>query len=240
MGYEQTELNRRLARNSADAASDYATAAVAAYAHMAQQTMNFWLDALHPRRPEPQPRSWYRPPADVARRTAPLGSVASAQTPFAWMGLAAWAPWMAGKGDVQRGFFPLHPFAAHPLAAWQRNAVAPMLSNPMPDPFTLWLRAWPLQGPPAAWPMAFALLVAGWPREVAYPTARANLAVMDAVQTAGKVVDETFSSYRTDNGFATAQVQISFEKAASTAASGVFAMVMLAPLASMVAAPPTA
>ena len=36
-----------------------------------------------------------------------------------------------------------------------------------PNPFMMWMRAWPLEGSPAAWPMAFAFMGFGMPRTVA-------------------------------------------------------------------------
>ncbi len=89
--------------------------------------------------------------------------------------------------------------------------------TPMFDPFSLWMKAWPLQGNPAAWPMAFMMMGMGVSRSVAYPLAEANTAAMDAAEAAGRAVDETFSRYRSDGGHASAQLRIQSSKAIAAA-----------------------
>lgn len=84
------------------------------------------------------------------------------------------------------------------------------------NPFNLWMKAWPLQGNPVAWPMAFMLMGMGMSRSVAYPLAEANTAAMDVVHTAVQAADETFSRYRSDSGHATAQIRIKSSKAIAT------------------------
>ena len=53
------------------------------------------------------------------------------------------------------------------------------------------------RGSPAAWPMAFMMVAAGVPRNVAWPTAEANAAAIEAADIARRSWD-TFSTYRTD------------------------------------------
>jgi hypothetical protein len=82
---------------------------------------------------------------------------------------------------------------------------------PSPDPFaganamfSAWLGMFPCAAPPAAWPMAFMMMASGVPRSVAWPTAEANIAVMDAAEVATASVHKVLSSYRTDGGHAVA------------------------------------
>lgn len=218
------DLNRRMVRSGADAAADCTTAAVAAYAHMAQQTMSYWMNAFQVVQPEPEPKSWYRPPADsTAGREAARRRLATLDTtpkPFDWAMWPQWflAAWMPSLNSPWTYWSWPHPLM---LAGETRRA--------MPDPFSLWLRAWPLQGPPASWPMAFAMLGAGWPREVAYPAARANLAMTDVAKTATEAVDAAFSSYRTENGYATAQIRMSLDKKAVAVAVAPVGAALMAP-----------
>jgi hypothetical protein len=75
-------------------------------------------------------------------------------------------------------------------------------NSPMFAPARAWLGLFPLQGNPASWPMAYAMMSAGVPRAVALPTAEANIAAMDAAQLAQQSISKTFSSYRSDSGHA--------------------------------------
>lgn len=194
---QASDATVRIARSSAEAASGYATAAFAAYADLAAQTMNFWaqaFDAMVPK-PEPEPRSWYRRPADVA---APEPRRSAAPTFPAWPMLPMTMP---GFGAFGPGTNPFASTTRSPMDMWQT-----------------WFKMWPLQGPPACWPMAFAMMGAGLSREVAYPTARANVAMMDAMATAAEAVAAPYSSYRSESGYASAQIMIKGTKAAAAVA----------------------
>lgn len=174
------DASLKIARLSTEAARNYADAAFAAYANFASQSMTMWakaLDSLVPK-PEPEPRSWYRPPA---RESAP--PAASFGFGFAAFG------WPAQPTASTRASLPAT--MPTPLEAWQA-----------------WMRMWPMQGSPASWPMAFLLMQAGWPREVAYPTAMGNVAMMQAVGTAAEIANQTFSSYQSDGGHASAHVRM--------------------------------
>ena len=212
---QASDATMRIARSSSEAATGYASAAFAAYADMASQTMNFWaktIDSMIPK-PEPEPRSWYRPPSDAAR--APERRAAFP----AWPMMPPAMPGFAGFNMFGPSAGAANPFAPSMFGPGHRS--------PM-DMWQAWFRMWPLQGPPACWPMAFAMMGAGWSREVAYPTARANVAAMDAVATAVEVARQPFSSYRADSGYASAQIVIGGSKAASTVAVPVGAA-LLAP-----------
>ncbi len=60
----------------------------------------------------------------------------------------------------------------------------------------------PIAASPAVWPMAFMLMSAGVPRSVAWPTAEANAAVMEAADVAAVSVKQVFASYQTPGGHA--------------------------------------
>ena len=79
-------------------------------------------------------------------------------------------------------------------------------NSPMFAPVRAWWSLFPLEGNPASWPMAHAMMTAGMPRSVALPTAEANLAAMDAAQVATASMDRALSAYRTESGFAVSQV----------------------------------
>ena len=50
--------------------------------------------------------------------------------------------------------------------------------------------------------MAFMMMSSGVPHSVAWPTAEANAAVMDAADAATQSIKQVFASYRTDGGHA--------------------------------------
>lgn len=79
-------------------------------------------------------------------------------------------------------------------------------ASPMFAPVRAWWSLFPLQGNPASWPMAYAMMSAGVPRAVALPTAEANVAALDAADAATTSIDRAFSSYRSESGFAVAQI----------------------------------
>lgn len=101
--------------------------------------------------------------------------------------------------------------ASPPAAAW--FGWPQPANTAFPNPFEFWMRAWPPQGNLFAWPMAAAMMGAGWPRDVAYPAAAANLAAMDAVSAATDAANKVFSTYRSEGGHATAQVLFRTDKA---------------------------
>lgn len=108
----------RFLKSWSDATFGYATAANAAYAQLAEQSMEFWRSAFMaalPGAPEEEPRSWYRHP-DRPRPSALTGY--PMLPAFAWMSptagkqAEAWAmlwtaPW---RRDM--------PLGAWPMAFW--------------------------------------------------------------------------------------------------------------------------
>jgi hypothetical protein len=71
---------------------------------------------------------------------------------------------------------------------------------------TAWWSLFPLKGNPASWPMAYTMMTAGVPRDVALPAAEANIAAMEAAGIAKQTLDNVFSTYRSDSGYATSQI----------------------------------
>jgi len=92
---------------------------------------------------------------------------------------------------------PPQSFAPSPYAFTGSSAAA--------NPFAAWLGMFPFAAPSAAWPMACMFMASGMPRSVAWPTAEANVAAMEAVDVARVSVRKAFASYRTDGGHANAQ-----------------------------------
>jgi len=175
MDHVQSDLSQRFARSCATAAFGYARAASAAYAALADQTLDFWSRAAgSDMRNEDGPSrlqlvSGPRPYRSAV--TAPVVSTAAPSTPLDFVRMTnAWA------------------------------------ASPMFAPIRAWWGLFPLEGNPVSWPMAYAMMSAGVPRAVAMPAAEANVAAMDAADAATQSIDRAFSSYRSDSGFAVAQV----------------------------------
>lgn len=139
----------------------YLTATNAAYSAMAEEIFSFWnqaFEAFLPEPEKPQPKSWYVEPA-------PIKSTAASAD-------AAWSrmlPWMRIDVAAKPGGTPLpaaddDPFS---MSAWMQAPLASWMELAKPQTAM-------------ACPMAFAMMSAGIPRAVAWPTARANVAAMDA------------------------------------------------------------
>jgi hypothetical protein len=95
--------------------------------------------------------------------------------------------------------------AAPPPPLWPFPWAAPMF-QPAPSaysgltPYEAWFAMFPFAAPSPAWPLAFMLIASGVPRTVAWPTAEANVAAMDAADAAAVSVQKVFGGYRTDGG----------------------------------------
>ncbi|MFA5952409.1 MAG: hypothetical protein WC807_19245 [Hyphomicrobium sp.] len=92
---------------------------------------------------------------------------------------------------------------------------------------TAWWSLFPLQGNPASWPMAYTMMTAGVPRDVALPTAEANIAAMEAAEIAKQTLENVFSTYRSDSGYATSQIIGPRSTIGSAAAFASLATVMM-------------
>ena len=109
------------------------------------------------------------------------------------------------------------PTPSHPALSVFGFPAAGVMPQTLFNPFALWMKAWPLQGNPASWPLAFTMMGMGMPRSVAYPLAQANTAAIEAANSASKVVNESFSAYRSDGGHASTHVLVQTAKVATTA-----------------------
>lgn len=178
MDHVHSELSQRFAKSYATAAFGYARAASAAYAVLADQTLDFWSTAARAgvQQAEEPDRS---PRLQLVTGPRPYRSaVASPATAPAPM--------------------PMPLDFVRMTNAWA--------ASPMFAPMRAWWGMFPLEGNPAGWPMAYAMMTAGVPRAVAMPTAEANVAAMDAAEAAKASIDHTFSTYRSESGFAVSQI----------------------------------
>ena len=195
MHHVDTELTARFAKSYTTAAFGYARAASAAYAVLADQTLDFWSQAT-----KGTSRSDAFTPSKPYLITGPR-PYRSAYTPE------------AAAVPVPLDFFRISD-------AWA--------SSPMFAPMRAWWGLFPLEGNPACWPMAYAMMTAGVPRSVALPAAEANMAAIDAAEGAPTSIDRAFSSYRSESGFAVAQV---------ISPKAVLSAMLLAPFASSMKLP---
>lgn len=149
------------------------TATGAAYAAMADQAFAFWNEAFQAVIPEPskpQPKSWYVEPAPAKCGVAE-----------AWPGLLPWM-WMdiGAVGSVKPRAVDNDPFS---ISAWVEAPVASWLELTKPQTAM-------------ACPMAFGMISAGIPPAVAWPTARANVAAMDACSVVAQSVQTAIENYQ--------------------------------------------
>jgi hypothetical protein len=170
-------LQERFTRRCTDAAFGYTAATTAAYATFAEQVLNFWADVLAPPKQSETASPAWGWPAPARRETPPMPFA-----PFFW----AAAPQRSDRHAA--GF----PFAGFPFAG------SPFAIGASPSPMQAWFDMW--AAPPASWPMAFMMIASGMPRSVAWPTAEANAAVMDAADAAAVSVRQAFASYRSEGG----------------------------------------
>lgn len=178
MVHLDSDLSRRFAKSYATAAFGYARAASAAYAALADQTLDFWASR----------NAALSNGATGDERTDPVSFI-SGPRPYR----SAYTP------PTERAV------PAPPAVDFMRITQA-WAASPMFAPVRAWWGLFPLEGNPASWPMAHAMMTAGVPRSVALPAAEANLAAMDAAQVATASVDRAFSAYRSESGFAVSQI----------------------------------
>lgn len=182
------QAQTRINKCCSDAAFGYFTAAGAAYAAFAEQAVGYWGEMMKASMPTPapkKPKSWYVPPPEVSSATN------RASTPVdAW---ACMMPWMSGPMSAMTAM----PSGANDtlmgFPAWMWGPLAPWVA--MSDPRTA-----------MAWPMACGMMAVGVPKTVAWPTAQANVAAMDALNTAAKSVETAVVSYRSSGGHAVARI----------------------------------
>jgi hypothetical protein len=170
------KVQERFTRRCTDAAFGYGEATTAAYAAFAGHVLDFWAGVLSPES-KPKPA----PTAwgwPVRQEPMPLPFA-----PFMW----------AGAPSMRAMTLTPFPFAAFPFASGQQ-------------PFQAWLGLFPFASAPAAWPMAFMMIASGMPSSVAWPTAEANVAAIDAAGAAAVTVRQAFASYRSEGGHTLRQI----------------------------------
>lgn len=202
-------LQERFARRCTDAAFGYTAAATAAYAAFADQVFSFWADVFATPEQKSKPKtatSAFGFPVPVPARQEPSSNPFM---PFFWP--------MVPQPQSTWTSFPLagFPLSAFPMPGFPFAAPASQSHHPSAyqNPFQVWLGMFPMPAsmtasmpPPMApsmiWPMAFMMIASGVPRSVAWPTAEANAAALDAADAAAVTVRQVFSRYHTDGGHA--------------------------------------
>jgi hypothetical protein len=198
------DLQQRFASKCADAAFGYSAASTAAYAAMADQVLNFWSSVLQPQAQEPQraltPWSW---PVPMLPPSPPPAPQFNPFNPFDWMLPAPPPPKPAASA------FPTNPWEAMAafaeamsgtLSAMSALPVRPLA--PATNPMAAWLTTLPFASTPASWPMAYVMMSSGVPHAVAWPTAEANAAVLEAADAAARSIKKVFASYQAEGGHA--------------------------------------
>lgn len=203
------DLQKRFAQHCTDAAFGYSAATTAAYGAFADQVLNFWSGVLQPEAPKPAPNPW---PWALPMPSLPKAAAPAPANPFAWMlpalpeppapkapslptnpweAMAAFAEAMSGTLSAMSAT-PVKPIAgpANPMTAW-------LTMFPFAAPFGA-----PFAAPAAAWPMAMVMMSSGVPHAIAWPTAEANVAVLDAAEVARRSMKAAFASYQSEGGHA--------------------------------------
>ncbi len=196
------DLQQRFASRCTDAALGYSAASTAAYAAFADQVLNFWSAVLQPPAAKPPPASqlwnWPVPMAPPAP-PAPVQSLQPIRLDAAG----------AASAQTRRGRAADQSVGGH-VGVRQRHERRPQRHERH-------------AGPPAraghqshgrladdiAVRLGAGLLadglhddVSGVPHTVAWPTAEANAAVLDAADAATQSIKKVFASYHTEGGHA--------------------------------------
>lgn len=167
----------RIARGCNEASIGYAAAATAAYTQMASSVLDFWCTALS---------GLTEDPADSDAEKAPASrAVATSEPPFG-MSMADWSP---------MSWFDPRRFEA----MWRMDPTTPPATAMMAMANTV-----PLRGTSTSWGMAQVMIDSGVPRAIAWPTAEANAAALDAADAASNGFRTVIASYHSDSGYATA------------------------------------
>lgn len=198
----------------------YAEAAAAMWWGAANESIDTCgriVKAAVPVDPDAKPKSWFNPNAHLQNAYVPqvAPQVAAGLTAvMPWLGMFQQTPAARPSPDLMN---PANWFAGWPLNGALNGPMSGPLNGPMNgptnlfgsplpmvSPFEVWLDMFPVRGGPAAWPMAFFMLSAGIPKAVAWPTAAANAAMMEAAEVATGQMHGAYASYRSDGGHASA------------------------------------
>jgi hypothetical protein len=205
------DLQQKFARRCADAAFGYQAASTAACAAFTDQVLSFWSGVLQPPPPPPPKREldlWRWPVPMAPSRPAlatPAPSASPFFNPFAWM--VPQEPPPPPKPAVPA--LPGNPWEAMAqFAGVMSDALSSMTSMQVKpvatpsNPMSAWLALFPFAPPTSAWPMAFMMMSQGVPHAIAWPTAEANAAVLDAADVARQSIKQVFASYQSEGGYA--------------------------------------
>jgi hypothetical protein len=201
------ELQKRFASRCTDAALGYSAASTAAYAAFADQVLNFWSAVLQPPAAKPQPGSqlwnWPVPMVPMAPPAPPPPTPQfNPFNPFDWM-LPAPPPKPPAPALPTNPWEAMSAFAnvmSGTLSAMSSTPVRPVANAA--NPMAAWLTTLPFASAPASWPMALMMMSSGVPHTVAWPTAEANAAVLDAADAATQSIKKVFASYHSEGGHA--------------------------------------
>jgi hypothetical protein len=164
----------KIAKGCTDAGLGYAQAATAAYSQMGTQAFDFWFQAMDG--------------ISAGLDSTPARKASVPATPK--------------SPDLPFGFSPTDwmPFPFFE----PRRMEAVMTADPSYNPFGFFMALMgtvPLRGQPASWPYAQAMINAGVPREVAWPTAEANAAVIGAAEAATLGFQKVLVACQSGSGF---------------------------------------
>jgi hypothetical protein len=140
-------------------------------------------------------------------------------TALPWASIWGSNPWLGGDTAMAKASNPfLAPFASTmPWVEifWRQSAeVMPVTQSawgsfPQANPAMMFGPFWNWAASPWAYmqtPITAMMMSAGFPYDVASPSAKASTAALDAADAARKQMDNVFSAYRTDGGHAAAQL----------------------------------
>ena len=167
---------QKFVRGCTQAAAGYAAAATAAYTDLASQALDFWSTALSGLGEAPAPAH----DGEVIEVTK---TEWHPEPPFG-MALSDWC-----------AFHWLDPRRFETML--QLNSTTPPFAAMM-----AFANVMPLRGSSASWPFAQVMIESGVPRAVAWPTAEANAAVLEAADLASRDMRQVLANYHTENGFA--------------------------------------
>jgi hypothetical protein len=175
-----SEQQVEIAKRGMDAAFCYTQAAINATFEANAHTLRVWAAFASASRP----------------------AAANRQETWEWSGAPkrAHSSLLAAEQDASR-------VPQNPLTIWSdmmRAAGQPWTEGRI-SPFDWWRFA-PQSAVPATWPWAYGMMSTGVPDSVAWPMAKGNVALMEAAQKTAAAVQPAFPHYRSDNGFAVAQI----------------------------------
>jgi hypothetical protein len=200
------ELQMRFWRSVTDVMVHGAQAALAATTAMQEQMM---APAAKPQQPEPPPMLAMFDPAMWMWGGAGLAKPAAlaASNPFAALPLMFDNPFMPATNPFTDMTPWMEIFMRQSADAWQMTPT-PWGSIPQPNPAAMLAPFWGWAASPWAFmqtPLTAMMMQAGFPYDVASPSAKAGTAAMDAADAARQQMDHVMAAYRSDGGHAAAQ-----------------------------------